>query len=649
MLIFRITKFAIFLNLYLANQNDIRSLWADQLGFRYKLGIFYMLDVKTFLANLSHHAGVYQMLGEEREVLYVGKAKDLKKRLASYFSNTAKDLKTQILLKYIQDIDVTITHSETEAVLLECNLIKQHKPRYNVLLRDDKSYPYILITQQHSYPRIDLYRGPRKKNALYFGPYPSAYSVRQTISLLQKIFRIRTCSDSFFAARSRPCLLYQIGRCTGPCVELISTEEYSHNVELAVLFLRGRSDEVIDVLKKRMEDASTSLDFEAAADHRDQIVRLRQIRERQYVNVADGNADIIGLKKEAGIVCIQLLSIRHGQLLGSRPYFPSVPAHATVEEIISSFITQHYLSHPSHIEGIPRHIIVSVELPERGLIEKVLMEQTNHKVDVIQPVRGEKKKWLEIANTSAKQSLATHLFNKANMEERVTALQNILNLTSPPQRIECFDISHHVGEATVASCVVFDQDGPIKSAYRRFNIKNVVAGDDVAAMHQVLMRRFKSLQKEAALLPDLVLIDGGKNQLAAAQRVMNELNIQNILLIGISKGPERKPGTESLHFVKQPPMHLPADSLALHFILQIRDEAHRFAITGHRHRRDKTRRQSTLELIPGIGTKRRRELLRYFGGIQGLAHASLDEIIKVPGVSRSLAERIFATFHDETI
>lgn len=608
-----------------------------------------MHDIKRFLANLTNHPGVYQMLDEKGEVLYVGKAKNLKKRVSSYFSHRSQDQKTLSMVAHIKNIDITITHNEGEAVLLECNLIKKHRPRYNVLLRDDKSYPYILITNLHSYPRIDIYRGPRKKNGLYFGPYPSAHSVRETISLLQKIFRIRTCRDSYFEARTRPCLLYQIDRCTGPCVGLIDKEAYAHQVNLAILFLEGKSHELIEAMQTKMEQASMALDFELAANYRDQISRLRQIQDKQYVNVGgEGNADIIGYAIKAGVICLQLLSIRGGEVLGSRAYFPTVPLHSSEEEILSAFITQHYLNHPSHIEAIPRHIVLNILPSDSHLIEEGLTQQSGHKVEIIKPVRGEKRKWLLMATTSAQESLVAQLVSKTNVAERAKALQALLSLPHLPKRIECFDISHTLGEATVASCVVFDHAGPIKSDYRRFNITAVTPGDDVAAMRQVLERRFKRLQKEGKF-PDLVLIDGGPTQLSAAQSVLNALNIQHVLLVGVSKGPDRKAGFESLHIENQPPIHLPSDSLALHFIQQIRDEAHRFAITGHRQRRDKTRRQSTLEMIPGIGAKRRRDLLRYFGGIQGVAHASLDELSKVPGISRSLAERIFAALHDATV
>lgn len=616
-----------------------------------------MRNLKAFLANLPHHAGVYQMLDEKGEVIYVGKAKDLKKRVSSYFSGRAKDPKTLSLLKHISDIDITVATSENEAVLLECNLIKKLRPRYNILLRDDKSYPYIFISN-HDYPRIDLYRGARKKNGRYFGPYPSSLAVRETISLLQKLFHLRTCTDTFYETRSRPCLLYQIGRCSGPCVGLIPQEEYARNIQMAVMFLEGKSNKIVELLQQRMETASAEQQFELAAHYRDQINRLRQIQNPQYVNVSDGEADILGFAAQAGIYCLQLLTIRGGQVLGSRAYFPVVPEHTEKAEILSSFISQHYLHDATHIESTPRHIIVDVKLADAELLENALTQLAKRQVKLHIPTRGERKKWLAMATTSARQSLAAQLMSKINMQERVIALQQALNMKKMPARIECFDISHSSGEATVASCVVFNREGPVKADYRRYNITDITPGDDVAAMRQVLWRRFKKRKQEETkrrpgesrdpVFPDLILIDGGKAQLGAAITVMEELEITHLLLVGVSKGPDRKAGFETLHRHNEAPLHLAADSVALHFIQQIRDEAHRFAITGHRQRRDKARRQSTLEFIPGIGAKRRRELLRYFGGIQGIAHASLDELEKVPGISRQLAEKIFAALHDAT-
>jgi excinuclease ABC subunit C len=602
-------------------------------------------NFKTFLSHLPKQPGVYQMLGDEDQVLYVGKAKNLKNRISSYFNKQVKDIKTQSLTKKIKNIEIIVTTTETEAVLLECNLIKQYRPRYNVLLRDDKTYPYIVITAQQLYPRIEFYRGLRKKNALYFGPYPNSLAVKETISLLQKIFKIRTCRDSYFAARTRPCLLYQIGRCTAPCVRFISPEKYAENIQLAILFLQGRNEQVIMTLQDKMEIAVKALAFEKAAEYRDQINRMRQIQDRQYVNVAAGEADSIGFAIQAGVICIQLLPIRKGQILGGRSYFPFVPINSSKEEVIAAFLTQHYLSHPSPDEHIPQQIILDVVLKDQQLIEEVLTKLAKHKVEIICPVRGEKKKWLNIAICSAQQCLTAHLLTKTNFQERLQALSAALSIKKTPSRIECFDISHSMGEATVASCVVFDSNGPLKSDYRRFNIQGVTAGDDYAAMHQVLERRFKRLHKERGKMPDLVLIDGGRNQLAIAKKVMAELNILSVLLVGVAKGPLRKAGYETLYVDKKPALRLASDSLALHLIQHIRDEAHRFAITTHRNKRDKARRHSALENIPGIGAKRRRELLRYFGGIQGILHASLDELIKVPGISLSLAQRLFAALH----
>lgn len=601
-----------------------------------------MLNIKAFLSDLPNQPGVYQMLGEGGHVLYIGKARNLKKRVSSYFSKRAHDVKTQALLKHVKDISVTITHSENDALLLESNLIKKHKPHYNVVFRDDKSYPYILITDEE-FPRIDFYRGTQKEKGRYFGPYPSASAVRETIHIIQKLFQLRTCSDSFFASRARPCLQHQIGRCSGPCGNLISPEEYQQNVQHTILFLQGKSQLLIDELHKRMEYFSKELNFEAAAHIRDQILKLRQIQERQYVSTGHGDVDVIGYASSAGIICIQLLVIRGGRVLGSRAYFPNDPAGSSQEEILTSFITQHYIN-PSKLVELPKEIIIDTELAELTWLENALSEHAHYKVALSSNVRGERKKWLEIADTSARHSVANRLLNRANTKERFKDLQNVLDLKHLPQRIECFDISHSMGEETVGSCVVFNINGPLKSDYRRFNVKDITPGDDFAAMRQVLMRRFKNITEEK--FPDILFIDGGKPQLSAAQNAMAELNIQTIFMVGVAKGVTRKPGFETLYFTDKSEIHLPPDSLALHLIQQIRDEAHRFAITGHRNRRDKKRVTSSLETIPGIGAKRRRELLRYFGGIQAVNRASLEELAKVPGISQSLAERIFTALHD---
>ncbi len=592
-----------------------------------------MQNAKQFLNNVTHQPGVYQMLDEKGHILYIGKARDLKKRLSSYFSGKQTDVKTRALLQHVKDIDIIVTHTENEALILECNLIKKHRPHYNVLFRDDKSYPYILITDDAPYPRIDFYRGNKKSGGIFFGPFPNTTAVRETIHLVEKLFKLRSCSNSFFAKRKRPCILHQIDRCSGPCVNLISPEEYNQQVRHAVLFLQGKNDLVVTELTKQMEEASQQLDFEKAASIRDQISRLREIQAKQYVSSEHGDADIIGWALTAGLVCIQLLIIRGGRMLGSKAYFPNMSVASSREEILTSFITQHYLNENQHAKDTPKEIILETPLPEQDWLANVLREQAQHKVIFSNHVRGERKKWLDIATKSAEQSVVSQLLNKANAHERFDTLQKLLQIDKKTGRIECFDISHSMGEATVGSCVVFDREGPIKNHYRRFNISDITPGDDVAAMRQALLRRYKRLQSEEAVLPDILLIDGGKPQLNAARSVLEKLEIDSIFLIGVAKGITRKPGFETLYFIDRAPIHLSPDTLALHFIQQIRDEAHRFAITGHRMRRDKKRVTSSLETIPGVGAKRRRELLQFFGGIQALKRASLEELARVPGIS----------------
>lgn len=602
-----------------------------------------MQNIKAFLNSLPHQPGVYQMLGAKSKVLYIGKARNLKKRLASYFSKQTQDTKTRSLLKHVEDIQVTVTYSENEALLLECNLIKKHQPHYNILFRDDKSYPYILLTEE-TFPRIDFYRGNRKTKGRYFGPYPNTTAVRETIHLIEKLFHIRTCTDSFYASRTRPCLQHQIARCSAPCGALISEEDYQRNVQHTILFLEGKNTLLFDELQKQMERAVQDLNFELAARIRDQIARLRQIQERQYISGGEANTDVLSFAYSSGVACIVLLSIRGGRILGSRAYFPTMPAGSLPEEIMASFITQHYLSAKTTMD-IPRDIIFNVKLPEQALLASVLSESARHKVLLAHNVRGERKKWLEMAETTAKQSVVTRLVSKVNIQARFKTLQTVLHLKNLPNRIECFDISHSMGEEAVASCVVFTIQGPAKSDYRRFNITGITPGDDFAAMRQVIMRRFKRLQKENSVMPDLVLIDGGKPQLHAAMQVLAEIDVTDVLLIGVAKGPDRKPGFETLYQPDDSAIHLPKDSLALHLIQQIRDEAHRFAITGHRERRDKKRVTSILETIPGIGAKRRRELLKHFGGMQSLKLASLEELAKVPGISQSLADLIYSALN----
>lgn len=605
-----------------------------------------MLDTKTFLMRLTQQPGIYQMLGAEGKILYIGKARNLKKRLASYFSKTPKDTKIGALLTHVVDIQVTVTHNENEALLLECNLIKKYQPHYNVLFRDDKSYPYILITQDDPYPCINFYRGNKKTPGFYFGPYPNAGSVRETIYLIQKLFGLRVCKDRYDPKRTRPCLQYQIGLCSGSCASLITKEDYHQDVAHAILFLQGKNETILKLWQEEMTVAAESLNYEKAGKLRDQIRKLREIQARQYVSAKQGDVDVITIASNGGVSCIQLIIIRGGRILGSRSFFPNEPLHSSKDEILTSFITQHYLTDNTE-DRLPKEIIVPIELKERRWLMSALSEKSNRKVSIAHQVRSERKKWLEMAEASVAQSLSAHLINKSNLKARFHALDEFINLNLPIQRIECVDVSHTMGEATVGSCVVFNREGPIKSDYRRYNIQNVTPGDDIHAMRQMLLRRFKNLQLNHAKFPDVLLIDGGVAQLNAVKTILQGLDINNLTLLAVAKGITRKPGYEVLYINNVRPIQLPNDSLALLLIQQIRDEAHRFAVTGHRRLRDKKRRLSLLEGIDGIGAKRRRELLRYFGGIQAINRASLEELTKVPGISQALAKKIFTALHDE--
>lgn len=598
-------------------------------------------DPASFLRTLTHRPGVYRMLGGTGEVLYVGKAKDLKKRVASYFRSNVSSARIRSMVSQIHNIEVTVTRTEAEALLLESNLIKEHRPRYNVLLRDDKSYPYILVTD-HAFPRLTFHRGARKPGGRYFGPYPSAGAVRETLNLLQKLFLVRQCEDSFFQNRSRPCLQYQIRRCTAPCVGLVNEATYRQDVEHAVQFLEGKSEAVIRDLVVRMEQASERLAFEEAARYRDQITRLRQISEQQYISGAGGDVDIIACHQASGQACVQVFFVRGGHHLGNKALFPSVPEDTSAEELISAFLAQYYLS-----REVPAEIILSHVPEDAEVLTEVLGERRGRAVSLSWNVRGERARWLEMAERNAELALRTRLASRAGMRERLEALAEALDLDELPSRMECFDISHTQGELTVASCVVFDAEGPVKSDYRRFNIEGITPGDDYAAMRQALQRRYTRLKEGEGRLPDVLFIDGGKGQVRQALEVLEELQVQGVSVVGVAKGADRKPGLETLVLSdSERPTILPPGSSALHLIQQIRDEAHRFAITGHRQRRAKARTASPLEQIPGMGPKRRQQLLKHFGGLRGVSRAGVAELAKVPGISRKLAQQIYDSFHE---
>jgi excinuclease ABC subunit C len=605
-------------------------------------------DSKAFLKNLTGLPGVYRMLDADGTVIYVGKAKNLKRRVTSYFSRQDKSAKTAVLVSQIHQIEITVTHTENEALILENSLIKEHQPRYNILLRDDKGYPYIYLSDE-VFPRLSFHRGRRDKPGRFFGPFPSASAVRESLNLLQKLFPVRQCEDSFYRSRSRPCLQYQIKRCSAPCVDYIKAEEYGEDVRHAVMFLEGKNNAIIDELVRRMEQASNSLEFERAAHYRDQIANLRRVQEKQYVmGSGSGDLDVIAAVARNGVGCVQVFFIRNGRNLGNKTWFPRHTADSDEAELLAAFLPQYYLGGGAQERPIPPEILINQILPEKELLEGVLTGLAGRKVTVSHRLRGERSRWLQLACTNAEQALSAHLANKLNIMSRFEALQEALQLDDMPQRIECFDISHTMGEATVASCVVFDTNGALKSDYRRYNIEGITPGDDYAAMHQALTRRFKRLKEGEGKFPDVLLIDGGKGQLRQAEQVLEELQVIGVILIGVAKGPTRKPGVEQLLLSGQEhPIILPPDSPARHLIQQVRDEAHRFAITGHRQRRAKARRVSPLESVPGLGPKRRQQLLRQFGGLQEVARAGVDDLSTVKGISRQLAQAIYDAFHTE--
>ena len=601
------------------------------------------VNSQEFLRTLTTRPGIYQMLGADGGVLYIGKAGNLRKRLGSYFRKGSLSQKTRALMEQVADIQVTVTHTEGEALLLESNLIKQIKPRYNILLRDDKSYPYIYLSSDQEFPRLTLHRGARRGNGRYFGPYPGAGAVRESLQLLQKLFRVRQCEDSFFSNRSRPCLQYQINRCAAPCVGLIEPEAYAEDVRHTVLFLEGRSSQVIDDLVECMERASRDQNYEQAAIYRDQIANLHRIQEKQYVSKDRGDLDIVACKTGRGSACVQVFFIRGGRNLGNAVFFPKVLQDSDDEDVLAAFIPQYYLG-----KGIPAEILISHSVADRELIQEVLSEQAGTKVELRSKVRGNRAQWMGMALNNAGHALDTFLNTRKGFSGRIRALADKLDLDELPGRIECFDISHTRGEATMASCVVFGLEGPLKSDYRRFNIRGVQAGDDYGAMEQALTRRYTRLRKGEGPLPDLLLIDGGRGQVAAARKALEELQITDVLIVGVAKGVGRKPGLETLHIPgRRQVLKLPADSPTLHLIQQIRDEAHRFAITGHRQRRARSRRVSPLEQIPGVGPKRRQQLLRQLGGLREVARAGVEDLSQVKGVSRTLARQIYDVFHGD--
>jgi len=601
-------------------------------------------DHKTFLKNLTTQAGVYQMFDEAGSILYVGKAKNLKNRVSSYFRNTGLNSKTVALVGRIRQIEVTVTRSEAEALILEHNLIKSQRPPYNILLRDDKSYPYIFVSSEDDFPRISLHRGSRKKKGDYFGPYPNVGAVRSSLDFLQKTFRIRQCEDSVYRNRSRPCLQYQIKRCSGPCVELISKEDYQRDLRHTALYLRGDSEKLTTELANQMDAAAQDLDFEAAAQYRDQISALRRLQASQSIDAVNGEADVVALIREGGGVCVHVLFIRQGRILGSKSYFPSEKLAENEAEVLSAFLPQFYLG--SSGREVPPEIIISDELEDQEAIAEALSLQAGRQISISAKVRSHRAKWRELALEAARQNLMARLASKQSQLKRFELLQDAMGLDEMPQRLECFDISHSSGELTVASCVVFDTGGPLKSDYRRFNIEGITGGDDYAAMEQALTRRYTRIKKGEGKLPDVLLIDGGKGQLSAARRVMLELGIEGVRLLGVAKGTTRKAGFETLFFDNSTTeLVLNSDSGALHLIQHIRDEAHRFAITGHKQRRDKKRNTSTLEDIPGVGAKRRRELLRHFGGLHEVKRASAEDLARVPTISKKIAEDIYSALH----
>ena len=600
-------------------------------------------DPKVFAGSLTQRPGAYQMLDGKGRVIYVGKARNLRRRVASYFGGRPHDAKTMAMVARVADIRVTVTATEADALMLEYNLIKRHKPRFNVVLRDDKSYPYIRVRTDKEFPQVSFYRGSRRAAGRLFGPYPSAGSVRATLGQLQKLFQVRQCDDSYFSHRQRPCLQYQIQRCTAPCVGLVSAEDYRRDIEHAMMFLQGRSEAVTEVLVKRMEDASERLDFERAAQYRDQIARLKSVEAQQLVTRSRGDLDAVGLVSDGGVHCVAVMSFRGGRMLGSRSHYPRAAADTTPEEIMRGFLLQYYGRREP-----PHEILVSHAASDTDALAELFRSRARRSVQIKHRVRGDRRAWIGLVLTNAAHAAAGRKKSGTVIRRQFKALANSLDLNEIPRRLACFDVSHTSGESTVASCVAFGSDGPVKSEYRRFNIAGVTGGDDYAALTQALQRWGTRLTGAEAGVPDVLLIDGGRGQLGAAAAAVDELRSGGMRLVAVAKGPGRHPGRERLYLEgRKAPLKLPANSPALYLVQQLRDEAHRFAIAGHRARRHKRRTASPLEGIPGVGPKRRRELLRQFGGLQAVTRAGVDDLARVKGISRRLAKLIYEHVHSD--
>jgi len=603
-------------------------------------------DINEYLKQLPLRPGVYRMLDLDGGVLYVGKAVNLKNRVSSYFKGKSHNTKTQLMVAKVVTIEITVTHSESEALLLENTLIKRLKPPYNISLRDDKSYPFIYISDQHEYPAMQYVRGGKHRKGRFFGPYTSAGAVRESLNLMQRIFRIRQCEDAFFANRRRPCLQFQINRCSGPCTGEISQQDYAADLRHATLYLEGKNQQLLDEVSVQMHAAAQELKFESAAQLRDQLGHLRQVQEQQHVVSTRGNLDVFAAASSKAGLCVHQLMVRAGRVIGSKNFYPKLGLEEDRAEMLTSFLGQYYFS--GRHRDVPDEVIVSDSQENQQVIALAIAEQVEHSFKIISSVRGPRAQWLRLAQTNADQALKSYVANKQTQVERFANLQEALGLPQMPERLECFDISHSSGEATVASCVVFDQGGPKKSDYRTFNIEGITPGDDYAAMTQAITRRYTRLKENQGVMPDLLIVDGGKGQLTQATQVLEELQLQDLYVLGVAKGETRKAGFERLfNGWTGEEIVLPSDSSALHLLQHIRDESHRFAITGHRARRNKKRTQSSLQQIDGVGPKRRQALLQHFGGMQDVNKASVDELAKVKGISVDMANMIYRSLRGE--